>query len=109
MNVRDMERDGITRLADRQVAAQRRRFVGRAAELALFRAALQATDPPFAVLHVYGPGGIGKTTLLHAYAHLAHDVGVPLLHFDGRAIDPSPADLLRAMQQALGGWQPPLS
>ena len=52
------------RLADRLAAVRRGRFVGRRAELALFRSALLADEPPFAVLHIHGPGGVGKTTLL---------------------------------------------
>ena len=41
----------------------RRAFVGRAAELELFRSALEAPEP-FSVLWVHGPGGVGKTALL---------------------------------------------
>ena len=57
------------RLADRLAAASRQRFVGRQAELALFRSALLASEPLFGLLHLYGPGGIGKTALLAEYAH----------------------------------------
>ena len=53
-----------SRLADRLAAARRARFVGRLAELELFRAALLEQEPPFAVLHLFGPGGVGKTALL---------------------------------------------
>ncbi|MDQ3931134.1 MAG: ATP-binding protein, partial [Chloroflexota bacterium] len=53
-----------SRLADRLVAARRRRFVGRENERELFRSALAAPELPFVLLHVYGPGGVGKTTLL---------------------------------------------
>ena len=37
----------------------------------MFRAALLAQEPPFAVLFVHGPGGIGKSSLLREYARLA--------------------------------------
>jgi hypothetical protein len=89
------------RLADRLVTARRRRFVGRAGELELFRAALQESEPPFAVLHVYGPGGVGKTTLLGEYARVADDAGVPAVRLDGRTIEPSPAGIVLALRQAL--------
>ena len=50
--------------------ASRRRmtFVGRVHELELFRSALAAPPAPFSVLYVCGPGGIGKTSLLRAWA-----------------------------------------
>jgi chromosomal replication initiation ATPase DnaA len=52
-------------LADRLSAARRGAFVGRRAERALFAAALVGDGDPFAVLYIYGPGGIGKSALLH--------------------------------------------
>ena len=48
--------------------SRRQRFVGRAAEIELFRACLDAESPAFAVLFVHGPGGIGKSSLLDAFA-----------------------------------------
>jgi hypothetical protein len=57
-----------SRLGDRLAVARRRRFVGRAAELALFNSALAEAEPPFALLHVHGPGGVGKTLLLGEFA-----------------------------------------
>src|SRR5262245_20308582 len=56
-----------TRIADRLASERRRRFVGREREIALFRSALLADVPPFVVLHVNGPGGVGKTTLLEEF------------------------------------------
>ncbi|GIF25469.1 hypothetical protein Ate02nite_81990 [Paractinoplanes tereljensis] len=44
-----------------------RAFLGRARELAAFRAAL-ARQPSYTVLYLYGPGGIGKSTLLQRIA-----------------------------------------
>jgi hypothetical protein len=76
--------------------------VGRQAEIGLFRSALQADDPPFALLHVYGPGGVGKTALLAEYARIATEAEVPTLRLDGRDVDPSPPELLRAVGHALG-------
>jgi hypothetical protein len=90
------------RIADRLVMARRGRFVGRQAELDLFRTALQATEPPFAVLHLYGPGGVGKTTLLHEYARIAAESGRPVVYLDGRNVDPSPPGFLQALQQRMG-------
>jgi hypothetical protein len=77
-------------VADRLRGARRRRFVGRAAELELFRAALAAPEPPFSVLWVHGLGGVGKTALLAALADEAEAVGHAPIRLDMRAIEPSP-------------------
>jgi len=45
-----------------------RAFVGRDEELAVFRAALTERTHSFTVLYLYGPGGIGKSTLLLRFA-----------------------------------------
>jgi hypothetical protein len=90
------------RLADRLATARRGRFVGREAELELIRAALLATESPFAVLYIYGPGGVGKTTLLREYARMATKGGRPSILLDGRNIDPSPPGFLLALRLALG-------
>jgi hypothetical protein len=89
-------------LANRLAASRRRLFVGRAAELALFRAGLAADEPPFNVLHVFGPGGVGKTTLLREYARIAEEQGVPALLLDGRDLDASPAGFVLALCLELG-------
>lgn len=51
-------------LANRLSASRLRRFVRRSAELELFRAAPSREMPDFAVIHIHGPGGMGKSTLL---------------------------------------------
>jgi len=94
--------DRHARLADRLAAARRARFVGRVGELELFRSALPARDAPFAVLHLHGPGGVGKTALLGEYARVAAEHDLPVVALDGRGIDPSPAGFLSALGSALG-------
>jgi hypothetical protein len=80
------------------LATRRRRcFVGRVAEAELFRAALGAIEPPFAVLHVHGPGGVGKTSLLDLFATLAGEAGARVVRLDGRGLVPSPAAVLAAL------------
>jgi hypothetical protein len=93
------------RLADRLEAARRGRFVGRVAERDLFRSALLDPEPQFAVLHLVGPGGVGKTALLREFARIATECGRSLVRLDGRNIDPSPRGFQLAARQALG-WQP---
>jgi hypothetical protein len=104
-------------MADRLATARRGRFVGRQDELALFRAALHVDEPPFVVLFVYGPGGVGKTTLLREFGSIAAECGRPVVSLDGRAVEPNPDGFLRALREASGpttdiaadalaGWPP---
>jgi hypothetical protein len=90
-----------TRLGKRLALARQRRFVGRNAELELFRAALGRDAPDFAVLHIHAPGGMGKTTLLREFAQVAEAAGRPHLSLDGRNLDPSPAGFIAALHGAL--------
>lgn len=89
------------RLADRLAAERSQRFVGRTAEQAAFRAALTGPDAAYAVLYVFGPGGVGKSALLAAYARIAAEQGVRFVLLDGRAFDPSPAGFMQALGAAL--------
>jgi hypothetical protein len=92
----------MSRLADRLSAARRRRFIGRAAEQALFASAIRADELPFYVLHVYGPGGVGKTSLLGQYARQAAEAGATVLTLDARNLEPTPGAFLASLCQALG-------
>lgn len=83
------------------IAVRRARFVGRSSELDLFRGALRS-PPPFVLLHVHGPGGVGKTELLHAFIELAERSGATALLVDGRHIEPSPSAFLDALLAAAG-------
>lgn len=64
-----------TRLADRLNAARRQRFVGRGAELGLLQSTLAARELPFQLLYIYGPGAVGKTTLLSEFVHQCEKAG----------------------------------
>lgn len=88
-------------LGERLAAARHGRFVGRELELELFRSALLAEEAPFVVLHIYGPGGVGKTTLLHEYVRLAKKVGRTAILLDGRNLDISPNGFQQAWQAAV--------
>jgi hypothetical protein len=91
-----------SRLADRVMTGRRERFVGRLDEIELFHAGLRAVESPFAVLYVHGPGGVGKTALLHEYARMAAEAGRPVGQLDCRNVDVSPAGLQAALRQAMG-------
>ena len=88
-------------LAIRLKEARHQYFVGRAIEQALFQRALVEDQLPFHVLHVFGPGGVGKTTLLKEFAELCSQSGIPAFSIDTRSIEPSPNSFLEALQRAL--------
>ncbi len=90
------------RVTDRLTEARRRRFVGRVYERGIFRDALATRELPFQVLYVYGPGGIGKTTLLGEFTALTQEMQIPVVRLDAREIDPSPPSFQSALELALG-------
>ena len=73
-------------------------FVGRSEQLALFEKALTAPRPQFLILAVSGQGGVGKTTLLERFRHIAdaHEVLTALSNEDQTNI---PETLSRLAQQ----------
>lgn len=89
-------------VADHLVAARRRRFVGRRKEIALFNQAISQGSSPFFLLHFYGPGGIGKSALLHELASLADEAGVASLLLNAHSFDPAPVPLQEALARRLG-------
>jgi DNA-binding winged helix-turn-helix (wHTH) protein len=99
---RHSEAPECARIADRLASARRRRFVGRQAEIALFRSALRSDEPAFVALHVTGAGGVGKTTLLQEYALVADEAGRQVVRIDGRNIEASPVGFLLALSHATG-------
>lgn len=78
----------VQKMADRIESARRRRFVGRAAELARLDALLRSPDPAVAV--VSGPSGVGKSTLLRRFAESAGEAGAAVTLIDARDIPPTP-------------------
>ncbi|HEY6763064.1 MAG TPA: hypothetical protein VI318_26415 [Baekduia sp.] len=79
-------------LADRLRARDVERFVGRTTELAIF-AGLFVDDPPTSVVHVHGPGGIGKSALLRQVERLGTLAGWAPWRIDGRELPPAPGAL----------------
>jgi hypothetical protein len=86
-------------LGDLLASRRRRRFVGRTSEVELFRVALESTEPPFLVLGIHGPPGIGKTRLLDVYAELATEAGATVVRLDGRDLVPTPPAVLQALEE----------
>jgi len=90
-------------LKDRLAQARLSRFVGRDAERALFAEALCAEEPPFLLLYLYGPGGVGKSALLRAFADEAARAGVPATLLDARDLPPGEGALAEALPRAAPG------
>jgi hypothetical protein len=84
------------RLSEALDDARERGFVGRAAELASFADALEGSSD-VRVLFVHGPGGIGKTTLLDAFARRARAAGRAVRYLDGRDLECSIAAVSAAL------------
>jgi energy-coupling factor transporter ATP-binding protein EcfA2 len=84
-------------LGDLLASRRRHRFVGRTSEVELFQLALESPDPPFLLLHLHGPPGIGKTSLLDVLAGLAADAGARVVRLDGHDLVPSPSAVLQAL------------
>src|SRR6185369_15376159 len=97
----DGENMAMSRLSDRLHKARQRQIIGRTHERELFRAALDASELPFSVLYVFGPGGIGKTTLLGEFAALCEERHPPYTLLDARGIEPYPEALLAALPPLL--------
>ena len=90
-------------LGTRRSEAQHALYVGRERELVQIGDALRAEALPFHVAHVWGPGGIGKTSLLDEVARLAEDAGVAVGRVDGRDLDPSPRAFEAAVDESWRG------
>jgi DNA-binding SARP family transcriptional activator len=88
-------------LAGRLRAARARGFVGRAAERALFAAALEATEPAFVALFLHGAPGVGKSTLLRRLADDATRAGRHVVGVCGRVVGSSLAAFEQAAAPAL--------
>jgi hypothetical protein len=86
-------------LAARLEDRDRSRFTGRAGEIAFLDLCLDSDDPPASVVHICGPGGVGKSTLLREVARHARDRGICVVAVDGRELGPAPGALEAAMRK----------
>ena len=91
-------------MADRIESARRRRFVGRAAELAQLDALLRSPEP--AVAFVSGPSGVGKSTLLRRFAEQCEQSGAAVTLVDARDIPPSADALAFRVTRLTAGGRP---
>jgi hypothetical protein len=97
-----MQRSRARRLEEQVRLRRHQSFVGRRAELSVFRSALRAQRTPLRVLYVHGPGGIGKTSLLHEYELLCRESKTPVARLDAHHVEPLPQAFLRELAVAMG-------
>src|SRR5258708_21825316 len=57
-------------------------------------------DPPASVVHICGPGGIGKSALLRAAARRARSLGWDVISVDGRELGPASGALEALVRSA---------
>lgn len=88
-------------IQERLNRVRQQQVIGRHDEQHMFMDAITARELPFCVLHLWGPGGIGKTTLLRAFAAICQQQGVAWTYVDARDIEPSPDRFLHALNRAL--------
>lgn len=88
---------GGASLGDFQVLREERWFVGREHELAVFEEWLATAGPAPTVLLVTGHGGIGKSTLLRAFARRARALGDRVVLLDCRDFPHTPEGLAAAL------------
>jgi hypothetical protein len=98
---------GRRTLAARLEDRDRSRFTGRSAEIVFLDQCLDSDDPPASVVHICGPGGIGKSTLLREAARHARERGINVVTIDGRELGPAPGALELALRAA-GKYERPL-
>lgn len=88
-------------LGQRLEAARARAFVGREHELGVLAEALAGGPDAPRVVHVHGPGGIGKSALLRRFVSRVRSGGRPVVELDARVVGPSAAALEDAVARAL--------
>jgi DNA polymerase III delta prime subunit len=92
----------MTSLLDRLSAERQRRFVGRNLELKLFEQAIASKDLPFHILYVFGPGGVGKTTLIRQFSRVCEQSNIRTITVEGRSLEPTAASFLSALRSLMG-------
>ena len=92
----------MSSIADRLRQARNQLFVGRENEEERFRSLLRAEPLSVNVLHVFGPGGVGKTSLLQAFERVCQEEEVFVASVDARDVEPTPEAFRRALRHAVG-------
>jgi hypothetical protein len=89
-------------LAARLNAERNRKFVGRTYELELFQKAIASSQLPFNVLHVFGPGGVGKTNLMQQFSRIADSLKIQIIYVESRNIESTAISFINHLQSSMG-------
>jgi hypothetical protein len=84
-------------LLDKLSSERQRRFVGRTQEIELFQHAITSPELPFYILHIFGPGGVGKTTLMRQFINISEKYNIPYLYVESRNIEPAPESFVSTL------------
>jgi hypothetical protein len=88
-------------LGARIFSEQNRCFVGRMEELELFQDALVSTELPFNILYIFGPGGVGKTSLKDQFICLCQELNIQYINVEARNIEPVPESFLSTLRSIM--------
>lgn len=92
----------MTSLLQRLSAERNRRFVGRERELELFLDAIASRELPFHILHVFGPGGVGKTTLMQQFLRFCEQSKISTIYVEARNIGSAPESFVSTLRSLMG-------
>ncbi|MDP7104232.1 MAG: AAA family ATPase [SAR202 cluster bacterium] len=91
----------VCRVSDLLAERATETFVGRTGEIADLLGLLEDDGRPL-VMHVHGAAGIGKSSLLTAFAVLARAQGSTVVTLDCRVIEPTPRGFIHELGAAVG-------
>lgn len=69
-------------IRDLRNTKRRQSFTGRKLELSTFRQLLLTDEAEYAILHIYGVGGVGKSSLLGQFRRITQELGYPAAQVD---------------------------
>lgn len=85
-------------MAERLSRERNRRFVGRTREIELFHRAIASLELPFHVLYVFGPGGVGKTSLIKQFIGQCEQLKTQYFILEARNIEATPESFIHALR-----------
>ncbi|BAY26714.1 hypothetical protein NIES2100_65300 [Calothrix sp. NIES-2100] len=89
-------------LSERLSWERNRKFVGREKEINLFKKTIISKELPFNILHIFGPGGVGKTSLIQQFKNLCKQLEIPSINIEARNLEPAPESFLNAVNSSIG-------